>query len=160
MMIVVGASAGVGLGRIVVSPVSMVPALDITVVPVSLLLGALCAWWLVRSRRLVADREHLRAWVNDVAASAKSSSEQSALARILTAESVYTAAAHETSRSASTAAEVELERVEAELRAAAEHRAGVLAACDRDLMALDRGLEKFDLPARTEPSTRSVRLKQ
>lgn len=158
MMIVVGASAGVGLGRIAVSPVSMVPALDITVIPVSLVLGALCAWWLVRSRKLVADRTHLRTWVGEAAVAARSSSEQSSLARILTAEQLYTAAAHETSLSASTAAESELERVEAELRAAAEHRAGVLAACDRDLTALDRGLEKFDLPIRKEPSAESTRL--
>ncbi len=157
MMIVVGASAGAGLGRIVVSPVSMLPALDVAVVPISLLLGALCAWWLVRSRRLVADRQHLRTWVGDAAVSARSLSEQSSLARILAAESVYVAAANETSRSVSTTAESELERVEAELRAAAEHRAGVLAACDRDLTALDRGLEKFDLP-RTEPMAGSTRL--
>lgn len=143
MMIFVGASAGVGLGRIAVSPLSMVPALDIAVVPVSLLLGALSAWWLVGSRKLVADRAHLRTWVADIAAAAKSSLEHGALARILSAESAFTSAVHETSRSAASAAEVELERVEGELRATAERRAAVLAACDRDLATLDRGVEKF-----------------
>ena len=150
MMILLGASAGVGLGRIAMSPIEMVPALDIAVVPVSLVLGALCAWWLVRSRRLVADRAHLRAWVAEAAVSTKSAVEQS--------ESVFFAASHQSARASAAAAESELERVEAELRAAAEQRAAVLAACDRDLMALERGLEKFDLPARTEPTGPRARL--
>ncbi|MFT7023018.1 MAG: hypothetical protein ACJA07_002112 [Rhodococcus sp. (in: high G+C Gram-positive bacteria)] len=158
MMILLGASAGVGLGRIAMSPIEMVPALDIAVVPVSLVLGALCAWWLVRSRRLVADRAHLRAWVAEAAVSTKSAVEQSALGRILAAESVFFAASHQSARASAAAAESELERVEAELRAAAEQRAAVLAACDRDLMALERGLEKFDLPARTEPTGPRARL--
>nr|WP_296770012.1 hypothetical protein [Rhodococcus sp. (in: high G+C Gram-positive bacteria)] len=152
MMIVVGASAGVGLGRILVSPLSMLPALDIAVVPVSLMLGAVCAWWMVRSRRLVADRAHLRRWSADMAASAKSSLEQRSVSQLLGAETVFTAAAHSATRSASVDADKELERVDAELRAAADHRASVLAACDRDLLTLDRGIEKFGGPVRVASS--------
>ncbi|MDJ0394734.1 hypothetical protein QMK17_15520 [Rhodococcus sp. G-MC3] len=152
MMIVVGASAGVGLGRIVVSPLSMVPAFDIAAIPVSLVLGAFCAWWLVRSRRLVADRAHTRTWVADAAASAKSSLEQRALARMLAAETALAAADRSTALSASVAAESELERLDAELRAVADHRASVLAACDRDLSTLDRGVEKFGGRVRAVPS--------
>lgn len=158
MMILVGASAGVGLGRIVVSPMTMVPALDLAVIPVSLLFGALCAWWLVGSRKLVADRAHLRTWVVDAAAGVKSTIEQAALARILGAEAALTAAVHAFSRAEGESAASELERVEAELRAAAEHRAAVLAACDRDLATLDRGLEKFRLPSKTEPQAGRLRL--
>lgn len=156
MMILVGASAGVGLGRIVMSPLSVVPALDIAVIPVSLVLGAVSAWWLVRSRTLVADRAHLRNWVADVSASARSGLEQGALARILATETAFSAAAHETSRSVALSADTELERVESELRAAAERRAAVLAGCDRDLATLDRGIERFGGPIRIDyqPSER------
>lgn len=150
MMILVGASAGVGLGRVVMSPLSVVPALDIAVIPASLLLGAVSAWWLVRSRSLVADRAHLRTWVTDVSAAARSSLEQAALARILATETAFSAAAHETSRSVALSADAELERIESELRAAAEHRAAVLAACDRDLATLDRGIERFGGPIRVD----------
>ncbi|WP_072804638.1 hypothetical protein [Rhodococcoides yunnanense] len=145
VMVVVGASAGVGLGRIAVSPLSTVPALDLVILPMSLLVGALSAWWLVRSRALIADRAHLRTWSADAAASAKSSWEQAALARVLAVESVFVPASSESVRSSLRTAESDLERVEAELRSAAERRAGVLAACDRDLAALDRGVEKFPI---------------
>ncbi|MGA9872118.1 MAG: hypothetical protein WBQ44_13360 [Rhodococcus sp. (in: high G+C Gram-positive bacteria)] len=152
----VGASAGVGLGRIAVSPLTMVPALDIAVLPISLVLGALCAWWLVRSRRLVADRAHLRTWVADVTVAAKASFEHAALARLVQAEAEFTSAVHETSRAAVGAAESDLSRVEAELREIADTRVAVLAACDRDLTTLDRGLEKFG-SHRREPQTAAPR---
>jgi hypothetical protein len=160
MMIVLGASAGVGLSRLAVSPLSVVPALEIAVIPLSLVLGAFCAWWLVGSRKLVADRAHLRTWVADASAAARSTLEQRVLARILTAESAYSAAARETSRVAARAADTELERVEAELRVVSENRASVLAACDRDLAALDRGVERFTAGGRAEPETPPMRLNQ
>lgn len=155
IMIFVGASAGVGLGRIAVSPLSMVPALAIAVMPVSLILGALAAWWLVRARSLVADRVHVRTWAYERAGSAKSLWEQSALARILAAETAFAQAEGETSRAMAISAETELGRVEAALRGAAQHRAAVLAACDRDLASLDRGIEKFDVsdPAGVHPKS-------
>lgn len=159
IMVVVGGSAGVGLGRIAVSPLSMVPALEFVIVPISLAVGALSAWWLVRSRALVADRGHLRTWATEVAAAAKSSWEQAVLARILAVEAVFVPASSESSRSAAVAAESQLERVEAELRSAAERRAGVLAACDRDLASLDRAVEKFPIShaQSVEPQTHPVR---
>ncbi|SNT03260.1 hypothetical protein [Rhodococcoides kyotonense] len=144
IVIVVGASAGVGLGRILVSPLSMLPALEVAVVPASLILGALTAWWLVRSRAATADRTHLRTWAADAAASAKSAWEQAALARMLAAESVFVPASNQSIGTATLATESELERVETDLRAAADRRAAVLSACDRDLAVLDRGVEKFD----------------
>ena len=38
--VALGASAGVGLGRLIVAPLSLVPTLDVASVPVTLLLGA------------------------------------------------------------------------------------------------------------------------
>ncbi|WP_128646700.1 hypothetical protein [Rhodococcus sp. BS-15] len=62
IMIVVGASAGVGLGRLVVSPMALVPAWAVANTVITLVLGGVLAWWLTRSRALVADRAHLRGW--------------------------------------------------------------------------------------------------
>ncbi len=157
MMALVGASAGIGLGRIVVSPLSLVPAIAIAIIPISLLLGVVCAWWLVGSRRLVADRAHLRTWVADAAGAAKSELERGVVARILASEAAFAHAAQDTGRSASVA-ELELGRVENEIRAVAEYRSTILAACDRDLSALERGLEKFGVFGRAEPAASPVRL--
>lgn len=158
MMMFVGASAGIGLGRLVVSPMALVPALAFAIIPVSLLLGVVCAWWLVGSRRLVADRTHLRTWVADAAGAAKSELERGVVARILASEAAFAHAAQDTGRSASVAAQQELGRVENEIRAVAEYRSTILAACDRDLSALERGLEKFGVFGRAEPAASPVRL--
>ncbi|MBY6412930.1 hypothetical protein HQ346_21880 [Rhodococcus sp. BP-252] len=156
VMVVVGASAGVGLARIVVSPLSMLPAFEVAVVPAALLLGAFSAWWVVRARASVADRAHLRTWTSDAAASAKSSWEQAAQARMLAVEEAFVSASTDSIGTATLAAESELDRVESELRTAADHRASVLAACDRDLAALDRGVERFVVAAQ-EPALSEVR---
>ncbi|OZE38514.1 MULTISPECIES: hypothetical protein [unclassified Rhodococcus (in: high G+C Gram-positive bacteria)] len=143
VMIVVGASAGVGLGRLVVSPMALVPAWAVANTVITLVLGGALAWWITRSRSLVADRAHLRGWTQETVARVKSSVEQRLLSRILDAESMLAAAVASADRDAVARIDVALAEVDAELRRLADHRSALLSACDRDLSALERGLERF-----------------
>lgn len=142
-MIVVGASAGVGLGRLVVSPMALVPAWAVANTVITLVLGGALAWWITRSRSLVADRAHLRGWTQETVARVKSSVEQRLLSRILDAESMLAAAVASADRDAVARNDVALAEVDTELRRLADHRSALLSACDRDLSALERGLERF-----------------
>ncbi|MCJ0892199.1 hypothetical protein [Rhodococcus sp. ARC_M5] len=175
VMVVVGASAGVGLGRLVVSPMALVPAWAVANTVVTLVLGGVLAWWITRSRALVADRAHLRGWTQESLARVKSAVEQRLLSRILDAESALASAVAMADRDAVVRIDVALAEVDAELRRLADHRSALLSACDRDLTALDRGLERFrgpdrsafDLrdpvqlsPTRGEPSALPVRRSQ
>ncbi|MDI9926104.1 MULTISPECIES: hypothetical protein [Rhodococcus] len=143
VMIVVGASAGVGLGRLVVSPMALVPAWAVANTVITLVLGGALAWWITRSRSLVADRAHLRGWTQETVARVKSSVEQRLLSRILDAESMLAAAVASADRDAVARIDVALAEVDTELRRLADHRSALLSACDRDLSALERGLERF-----------------
>ncbi|MEV0341025.1 hypothetical protein AB0H49_18565 [Nocardia sp. NPDC050713] len=138
LMIALGASAGVGLGRLLVAPLSLVPALDVTSIPVTLLLGALVAWWVVRARRQVADRAHVRQWVADALVNVKAQLEQRVATALVEAE---TELADRVVR-ASAARIVETDRrvaeLEARIRRAAAEQPGQLAACERDITILDR----------------------
>lgn len=136
LMIALGASAGFGLGRLIVAPLSLVPTLDYATVPVTLALGAGVAWWVVRARGHLADRAHLRQWVTDVLVNVKAQLEQRVATALVEAESELT----EQVVRASTARMVEADRRVAELegqlrRTAAEQPARV-AACERDLAIL------------------------
>ena len=150
IMIVVGASAGVGLGRLVVSPMALVPAWAVANTVITLVLGGALAWWLTRSRALVADRAHLRGWTQECLARVKSAVEQQMLSRILEAESALATAVAVADREAAARIDVALAEVDAELRRLADHRSALLSACDRDLSALERGLERFRGPDRAE----------
>ncbi|WP_227997579.1 hypothetical protein [Nocardia australiensis] len=138
LMIALGASAGVGLGRLVVSPLALVPALDVASVPVTLLLGIGAAAWVVRTRGQMADRAHVRQWVADVVVNVKAQLEQRVATALVEAE---TALADQVVR-ASTARMVETDRrvaeLEARLRRSAAEQPGQLAACERDIKIIDR----------------------
>jgi hypothetical protein len=137
-MIALGASAGVGLGRLLVSPLALVPALDFASVPVTLLLGAGAAGWVVRARGQVADRTHVRQWVSDALVNVKAQLEQRVATALVESE---TALADRVVR-ASTARMVETDRrvaeLEARLRRTAAEQPGQLAACERDIEIIDR----------------------
>lgn len=137
LMVALGASAGFGLGRLVVAPLSLVPALDYATVPVTLLLGAGVAYWVVRARGHLADRAHLRQWVSDALVNVKAQLEQRVATVLVEAESQLT----EQVVRASTARAVDIDRrvaeLETRLRQLTAQQPAQLAACERDLAALD-----------------------
>ncbi|WP_245548220.1 hypothetical protein [Nocardia pneumoniae] len=138
LMIALGASAGVGLGRLLVAPLSLVPALDVATVPVTLLLGGSAAAWVVRARGQLADRAHIRQWVADALVNVKAQLEQ----RVATALVETETALADIVVQASTARMVDIDRrvaeLEAKLRRTAAEQPGQLAACERDIRILDR----------------------
>jgi len=144
MMVIVGASAGVGLGRLAVAPLAMVPALDIATIPITLTLGGAAAWWLAGARRLVADRAHLRQWASDSTAHLRSQLEQRVLGRILETEAVVSARVVADSRTAALAVDEELAGVDAEARRLASERSGRVASCERDRAALAEVLDALE----------------
>ncbi|MBJ8347707.1 hypothetical protein [Antrihabitans sp. YC2-6] len=144
MMVVLGASAGVGLGRLAVAPLSLVPALDIATVPITLLLGGLAAWWLTRSRGHVADKAHMRQWVNDTLVNVKAQLEQRAAGAVVATEGDLADRIVRESAARTAAVDQEIARLDAELRQASGRNAGQLAACERDLAKL----EPFRVPLR------------
>lgn len=146
VMIVVGASAGVGLGRLAASPMALVPAFAVANTVITLLLGAALAWWLTRSRALVADRAHLRNWTQESLSRVRSAVEQRLLSRLLDAESALAAAVAAVDRDEVARIDVALADVDAELRGLADRRSALLAAYDRDLSSLEHGLERFRAP--------------
>lgn len=138
LMIVVGASAGVGLGRLLVSPLALVPTLDAATIPVTLLLGAGAAAWVVRARRQLADRDHLRQWVVDAVANVKAQLEQRAVTALVEAE---TELSDEMVRSAADrmlAVDRRVAELETALRRATSGQPGRLAACARDRQILEQ----------------------
>ncbi|MEV6277243.1 hypothetical protein [Nocardia sp. NPDC051832] len=144
LMVALGASAGVGLGRLLVAPLALVPALDFASIPVTLLLGGLVAWWVVRARRQVADRQHVRQWVADALVNVKAQLEQRVATALVESE---TELADQVVR-ASAARILETDRrvaeLEARIRRAGTEQPGQLAACKRDVDTLDQHLRPVD----------------
>jgi hypothetical protein len=135
--VLVGASAGLGLGRIAVIPLEMVPALDIASIPVTLVLGATAAWWLSRTRSIAADRAHARAWLAETMATVRAQWEQRVLNGLLDAEVDLGSAILAESRELVASAQARIAEIDIELRELGQARSGQLAACERDLAVLN-----------------------
>ncbi|MGX1805033.1 hypothetical protein ACWIGI_04905 [Nocardia sp. NPDC055321] len=137
LMIALGASAGFGLGRLMMAPLALWEALEYGIVPVGLFLGAAVAAWVVRARRELADRAHLGQWAADVLVNVKAQLEQRVATALVEAEERLT----EHVVTSSTAQLIETDRrvgeLEARLRQAAQRRPALSTACERDLTALE-----------------------
>ncbi|WP_435591145.1 hypothetical protein [Nocardia sp. bgisy118] len=138
LMIALGASAGVGLGRLLVAPLSLVPALDVASIPFTLLLGGLVAWWVVRARRQVADRAHVRQWVADALVNVKAQLEQRVATALVEAETELADRVVRASATRIVDTDRRVAELEARIRRAAAEQPGQLAACERDIAILDR----------------------
>lgn len=144
LMIALGASAGVGLGRLLVAPFSLVPALDVATVPVTLLLGGGAAAWVMRARGQLADRAHIRQWVADALVNVKAQLEQRVATALVEAETVLADHVVQASTARMIEADRRVARLEADLRRLAAEQPGQLAACERDIRILDRWISPVE----------------
>ncbi|GAB2719328.1 hypothetical protein [Nocardia thraciensis] len=137
LMIALGTSAGFGLGRLVVAPLALVPTLDYATVPVTLLLGASVAYWVVRARGHLADRAHLRQWMSDALVNVKAQLEQRVATALVEAESRLTDQVVRASTARVVDADRRVAELEMQLRELSAQQPAQLAACERDLAVLD-----------------------
>jgi hypothetical protein len=120
----------------------MVPVLDFATIPLTLALGAVAAWWLTRARGHVAERAHVRQWATEALVHVRSQWEQFALGRLLAAETRVSEAIIAEGRVCAGKVDERVAQIDAELRRVGARRTGQLSSCERDLAAVDRGLQE------------------
>ncbi|RMI34389.1 hypothetical protein EBN03_05725 [Nocardia stercoris] len=140
LMVALGASAGFGLGRLVVAPLALVPTLNYASMPVTLLLGGGIAYWVVRARGQLAQQAHLRQWAADALVNVKAQLEQRVSTRLVGAESRFTDDVVRLTTARAVADQHRLAEVESQLRQMRAQQPAQLAACDRDLTVVAAAL--------------------
>ncbi|MFE9785932.1 hypothetical protein ACFYO7_11175 [Nocardia salmonicida] len=138
LMIALGASAGVGLGRLVVAPLSLVPTLDVASVPVTLLLGAGAAAWVVRARGQLAERNHMAQWVSEALVNIKAQLEQRVAAVLVDIEAELAEHVVRESTARAIAVDRRVTDLDALARRLVAERPAQLTACERDIATLDQ----------------------
>lgn len=97
LLMVTGASMGFAAGRAVAFVPALlgmgaVPVLGWVLAPIALVVGGAFAGWMVRSRRLIADRQHHKQWVGDALAEVRAALESEVASRFVDAEQALTLA--------------------------------------------------------------------
>ncbi|MFW0783082.1 hypothetical protein AAFP35_01055 [Gordonia sp. CPCC 206044] len=86
LLVLLGASTGVGVGRLIVTPMAAVHTLQWISMPLTLLLGVAVATWVIRVRRTTALRGEMRSWSSDAIVTARGRLEHRVGLRLSAAE--------------------------------------------------------------------------
>ena len=132
IMSLAGAGMGFTLGTMVrVGAGALLPtAFGVVLLPVSLVLGGAVAWYMVRSRRRVSDKMHLKQWLNEVLGEAKAQIDQNVAAQVIEADQQLTLALDDALTRQVAAVDAEIKEVDGALKLDANERAVRLKAGD------------------------------
>lgn len=142
LLVVAGASGGLGLSRLALVPLLAVPVAPVVgaaLVPVSVGIGLGAAGWLARSRRRSADRAHARAWLAEALAQVRADLERVLVDALIVADREITLALDRALDRRARECEVALRGVADRLRDAAEARDQTRLRSARAREAAERG---------------------
>lgn len=88
LLVVMGVSGGLGAGRAAMLPLAGfgVAALNPVVLPVTIALGLGAGWWLARTRKHTADKQHVKQWLGEAIVRARSTLEELTSEQLIEAE--------------------------------------------------------------------------
>lgn len=88
LLVFMGVSGGLGVGRAAAMPLvgAGVAAVNPVVLPVTIVLGLGAGWWMARTRRHAADKQHLKQWLTESIADARSTLDQLVSEQLIEAE--------------------------------------------------------------------------
>lgn len=127
-----GASMGFMLSRLVTMlPAAVLPAaFGVVLMPVSMVLGGATAWYMVRSRRRVCDKQHLKQWLNEMLGEAKAHVDQDVAAQFVEADQQMTLAPDDALARQVVGLDEQIKEVDGPLRLDTAERATRLKAVD------------------------------
>ncbi|HET8641717.1 MAG TPA: dynamin family protein [Pseudonocardiaceae bacterium] len=146
LLVAMGVSGGLGAGRLVALPLAgLGAAAGLIVLPASIVLGLGAGWWMARVRRHAADRQHLKQWLADVLADARSALDQVVAEQMIDAEQQLSIALDEALGRRVAAIEDELREVDRALRMDAAERGRRLQAIRTVLAETTAGRRQVEL---------------
>ena len=143
LLVAMGVSAGLGIGKVAVLPLAgLGAAAGAVVLPVSVVLGLGAGWWLTRARRHAADKQQLKQWLSDVLAEARAACEAAVSEQLIDAEQQLALALDEALARRVAAIEDELREVDRALRMDTTERSRELTVTQSRLQEVRAGREQ------------------
>ncbi|GAB3578405.1 dynamin family protein [Amycolatopsis endophytica] len=133
LLIFMGISGGVGAGKIAALPLAGVALLNPVVLPATIVVGLGAGWWMARTRRHAADKQHHKQWLVESIAEARSILDQLVAEQLIEAEQQLSLALDEALSRRIDAIETELKQVDKSIKMGAQERAKNLASVSRRL---------------------------
>ncbi|WP_020669174.1 dynamin family protein [Amycolatopsis nigrescens] len=143
LLVFMGVSGGVGAGKLVAAPLVGVLVSPI-ILPATIVIGLGAGWWMARTRRHAADKQHLKQWLVESIADARSTLDQLVAEQLIEAEQQLSLALDEALGRRIEAIEAELKDVDKTIKMGDQERARQLAAVTRRLKDVTEGRDRAE----------------
>lgn len=144
LLVFMGVSGGVGAGKIAALPLAGVALLNPVVLPATIVIGLGAGWWMARTRKHAADKQHMRQWLVESIADARSTLDQLVAEQLIEAEQQLSLALDEALSRRIEAIEAELKEVDKAIKMDAKERARELADLSRRVREVGEARERAE----------------
>ncbi|RZS37721.1 dynamin family protein [Herbihabitans rhizosphaerae] len=145
LFVFMGVTGGVGIGRAAMSmiPLGLSALNPITLIP-GVVVGLGAGWWMSRTRKHSADKQHMKQWLTEAIADARSTLDQLVSEQLIEAEQQLSLALDDALGKRIDAIEDELREVDKALRLGAVERSKRLQVVNQRLSEVTSGRERAE----------------
>ncbi|WP_329053634.1 dynamin family protein [Amycolatopsis sp. NBC_01488] len=144
LLVFMGISGGVGAGKVAALPLAGVAILNPVVLPATIIIGLGAGWWMARTRKHAADKQHMKQWLVEAIADARSMLDQLVAEQLIEAEQQLSMALDEALGRRIDAIEAELKEVDKTIKMGAQERAKKIAIVSKRLKEVSEGRERAE----------------
>ncbi|SFJ52449.1 Dynamin family protein [Amycolatopsis sacchari] len=144
LLVFMGVSGGVGAGKIAALPLAGVALLNPVVLPATIVIGLGAGWWMARTRRHAADKQHMKQWLVESIADARSTLDQLVAEQLIEAEQQLSLALDDALGRRIEAIETELKEVDKAIKMDTQERSRRLAELNRRIRETAEGRDRAE----------------
>ncbi|WP_236790419.1 dynamin family protein [Amycolatopsis sp. GM8] len=144
LLVFMGVSGGVGAGKIAALPLAGFALLNPIVLPATIVIGLGAGWWMARTRKHAADKQHMRQWLVESIADARSTLDQLVAEQLIEAEQQLSLALDDALGRRIEAIEAELKEVDKAIKMDAQERTRQLAELNRSIREVGDGRDRAE----------------
>lgn len=133
LLVMMGVTGGVGAGKLAAAPLAGLAMLNPIVLPATIVVGLGAGWWMARTRKHAANKQHTKQWLTESIADARSAMDQLVAEQIIEAEQQLSLALDDALSRRIDAIEKELKDVDKALKLDATERSKNLGVVGKKL---------------------------
>ncbi len=144
LLIFMGVSGGLGAGKVAALPLAGVAILNPVILPATIIIGLGAGWWMARTRKHAADKQHMKQWLVEAIADARSTLDQLVAEQLIEAEQQLSMALDEALGRRIDAIEAELKEVDKTIKMGAQERAKKISVVAKRLKDVSDGRDRAE----------------
>lgn len=144
LLVFMGVSGGIGVGKLAAMPLAGMALLNPLVLPATIVVGLGAGWWMARTRKHAAGKQHVKQWLTESIADARSTLDQLVAEQMIDAEQQLSLALDEALGKRIDAIDNEIKDVDKALKMDAQERSKKLAELTARITDVGEGLRKAE----------------